>query len=453
MPAAVTRYGADVGLTGKVQALERHRGALLAGTSQGLLRLHPGQAAGELARFERVAGLKDQVWSTAPVEGDLLVASSGGILRLRDDEVREVVDQRAFVLLPSSARPGVVWAGTTEGVLALEKDEAGVWTVGAHLAGVTGDVRFLVESGAQLWIGLNPTGVAAVGLSAGGEAPPVRTYGAESGHGLAVGDTRIFALGESVVFASGDRILRFDSEADRFVPDAALEALAEDVAGNARPVQRLAADQQGDIWLQVGRENGGAVRLEADGWGRRATALGSAAIGAVYAILPSAEIIELLNDLFSAFDAIASELEVEKIKTIGDAYMAVSGLPERSDDHADRVVLMAVRMLGAISDLNQRRDTQLQLRVGVHSGPVVAGVIGRRKFAYDLWGDTVNTASRMESHGVPGAVQISAATHGLLIDDSAFEVEERGLVEVKGRGSMATWLVRGRAAPAAPTAQ
>ncbi len=154
-------------------------------------------------------------------------------------------------------------------------------------------------------------------------------------------------------------------------------------------------------------------------------------------------LVGLLDEIFSAFDHLANALGVEKIKTIGDAYMAVAGLPEVRDDHADAIAGMALGMLDAFRDIVRSRGLALELRIGMHSGPVVAGVIGRHKFSYDLWGDTVNLASRMESHGEPSRIHLSAATRALLGD--RFRVAERGEITVKGGGSMATFFLLGRA--------
>jgi guanylate cyclase len=162
---------------------------------------------------------------------------------------------------------------------------------------------------------------------------------------------------------------------------------------------------------------------------------------ALSARLPAKEVVDLLNEIFTLFDALAEKHGVEKIKTIGDAYMVVGGLPEPCADHASRVAKMALDMNAAVETLARARSIDLAMRIGVHSGEVVAGVIGRKKFSYDLWGDTVNAASRMESHGQPGRVQISSATRELL--GRGFECEPRGAIDVRGKGRMETfWLSR-----------
>jgi adenylate cyclase len=151
------------------------------------------------------------------------------------------------------------------------------------------------------------------------------------------------------------------------------------------------------------------------------------------------EIIGLLNHLFSEFDALAEKHGLEKIKTMGDAYMAVAGAPDYRADHARAAVGMAVEMLAIVDAHRAASGRNLDLRVGLHSGHVVAGVIGRRKFAYDLWGDAVNVASRMESHGVAGRVHVSEAVAQALGDE--FPLEDRGTIEMKGLGPMRTYLV------------
>lgn len=148
------------------------------------------------------------------------------------------------------------------------------------------------------------------------------------------------------------------------------------------------------------------------------------------------DVVRLLDEAFTVFDGLAAEHRLEKIKTIGDAYMAASGLLQRSARHAEDLAEMALAMQREV-----RRLRGLQLRIGIDIGPVVAGVIGRSKFIYDLWGDTVNTASRMESHGIPGAIQVTERAYARLAP--AFEFEDRGVVDVKGKGPMRTYLLVG----------
>ncbi len=150
-------------------------------------------------------------------------------------------------------------------------------------------------------------------------------------------------------------------------------------------------------------------------------------------------LVAVLNDLFTRFDHIAEQHGLEKIKTIGDCYMAAAGLPVVVPDHADRAAHMALDMLDAIQDFNAQSQHPLNLRIGISTGAAVAGVIGKSKFLYDLWGDVVNTASRMESHGVAGRIQMSDAT--CLALTQPFLLENRGLIEVKGKGEMNTWFL------------
>lgn len=151
------------------------------------------------------------------------------------------------------------------------------------------------------------------------------------------------------------------------------------------------------------------------------------------------EVVGILNELFCLIDELLDTYSMEKIKTIGDAYMAVCGVPEPVEDHAGKTVQFARAVQQALDEFNAEKGLSLQLRYGVNSGPVVAGVIGTRKFIYDLWGDTVNTASRMESYGIPGRIQITSATRELL--DHSYSWESRGTIEIKGKGSMETFLV------------
>jgi adenylate cyclase len=157
--------------------------------------------------------------------------------------------------------------------------------------------------------------------------------------------------------------------------------------------------------------------------------------------LPPAEVVGYLDHLFSHFDELAERYELEKIKTIGDCYMVAAGVPTPRPDHARALALMALDMLEAIRTADAIAHLGLELRVGINSGPVVAGVIGRKRFLYDLWGDAVNTASRMESYGAPGRVQITRPTYELLADE--FECEPRGRITVKGKGEVETWYLMG----------
>jgi adenylate cyclase len=157
----------------------------------------------------------------------------------------------------------------------------------------------------------------------------------------------------------------------------------------------------------------------------------------------SAEVlVDVLNDIFTRFDSIADNRGLEKIKTIGDAYMAVAGLPVPVEDHAIRAAHMALDMIEAMDRFNEHSGHKLKVRIGIETGAVVAGVIGKRKFLYDLWGDTVNTASRMESHGVSGRIQITDFTRQRLSDPFMFE--KRGAIDVKGKGEMHTWFLNSR---------
>jgi adenylate cyclase len=158
--------------------------------------------------------------------------------------------------------------------------------------------------------------------------------------------------------------------------------------------------------------------------------------------MPPADVVGILDHLFSHFDTLAERYGLEKIKTIGDCYMVAAGVPTPRRDHAQALALMAIDMVEAMKSSDDVGHLGLELRVGINSGPVVAGVIGRKRFLYDLWGDAVNTASRMESHGTPGRIQITRATYELVCDE--FECEPRGTITIKGKGEMEVWYLVGR---------
>ncbi len=152
------------------------------------------------------------------------------------------------------------------------------------------------------------------------------------------------------------------------------------------------------------------------------------------------QLVTLLNDLFSRFDRLAERHGVEKIKTIGDGYMVAAGVPTSRPDHAEAIAKLALDMRDAFLDFRREHGLDVGFRIGAHSGSVVAGVIGARKFAYDLWGDTVNVASRMESQGLPDEIQISAETRALL--PTAYKVEKRGAIEIEGHNAEMTYLLK-----------
>jgi adenylate cyclase len=156
------------------------------------------------------------------------------------------------------------------------------------------------------------------------------------------------------------------------------------------------------------------------------------------ATLTPQQLVQRLDNLFSAFDEACKRRGIEKIKTIGDAYMAVSGIPDYVDNHAHRAVLFALDMLTIVNQMENSTKT-LSIRVGIHSGPLVAGVIGKHKFAYDTWGDTVNTASRMESHASTGTIQVSESVYRQT--KAFFPYITRGEIEIKGKGLMTTWML------------
>jgi adenylate cyclase len=157
--------------------------------------------------------------------------------------------------------------------------------------------------------------------------------------------------------------------------------------------------------------------------------------------LDAKQLVALLNRIFSRFDLLAERHGVEKIRTIGDNFMCVAGVPRRRADHAQAMARLALDMCTSVDELRAAGEERIDFRIGMNSGPCVGGVIGLRKFVFDIWGDPVNTASRMESHGVPGRIHLTDATYELLRDE--FECEPRGTIEVRGKGPMRTWFLVG----------
>jgi class 3 adenylate cyclase len=156
-------------------------------------------------------------------------------------------------------------------------------------------------------------------------------------------------------------------------------------------------------------------------------------------------LVEMLNHIFAAFDDLAERLHLEKIKTIGDCYMVAAGVPDARADHTEAIARMALGMREELERVNRLTGQSLRIRIGIHSGPVVAGVIGKRKFIYDMWGDTVNTASRMESSGVPQEIQVTRRVYDQLV--GKFDLEARGTIAVKGKGEMETYLLKAEKTP------
>jgi class 3 adenylate cyclase len=162
----------------------------------------------------------------------------------------------------------------------------------------------------------------------------------------------------------------------------------------------------------------------------------------LFANLEPAEAVDWLNEVFSMFDRLVANYKLEKIRTIGDNYMVAAGAPIPRKDHAQAMAGFALDMIDSLQEIPPRQGKRMVFRVGIHTGPLVAGVIGESKYQYDLWGDSVNTASRMESHGEAGKVHISCATYELIKDE--FECTSRGKIPIKGKDAMETWFLVAR---------
>lgn len=160
------------------------------------------------------------------------------------------------------------------------------------------------------------------------------------------------------------------------------------------------------------------------------------------ASISASELVNVLNEIFSEFDYFVEQYDLEKIKTIGDSYMVVGGLPLPTNDHAEAIAEMALQMQESIKKFKRDDGSQFSLRIGIHTGQAIAGVIGTKKFIYDLWGDTVNVASRMESQGVAGCIHVTEATYQLLKDKYQFNSQRE--IDIKGKGKMVTYLLTGK---------
>jgi guanylate cyclase len=310
---------------------------------------------------------------------------------------------------------------------------------------------FVASSGVVLWSSISPLGAlmfvgterarpwfyAFVGelVVAAILDPHLHSKAAVLGHGVVI---TLFALNFWGVSLTGFLMMRYFVRG-REAAIAALDAEHRALVLEQAKSERLLLNVLPDVIAARLKEADGVI---ADGYDDVSVLFADiAGFTPLAARLSPEELVRMLDELFSAFDGIASNHGLEKIKTIGDAYMVAGGLPVPRPDHADAIAEMALEMTDAVARIS---DGSLSVRIGVDTGPVVAGVIGRTKFIYDLWGDTVNTASRMESHGIPGAVQVTGRTKERL--EERYELASRGIIDVKGKGPMETFLLTGRRA-------
>lgn len=307
---------------------------------------------------------------------------------------------------PSSAYLGQLWSlfMVTYGVMFYPRREA--WLI---CAGCVGAAALLF-------------------LGAGWAPPPLQLQGRWA-DGLATWNVIAFAVMASLVLD----VARQEREADR-AQVAAMKQRADDLLRNILPA-RLADDLVRTGATKPARhEEASVMFIDIVGFTQASAAI------------PAARVVQELNELFGTFDDLCTEEGVEKIKTIGDAYMAAAGVPDPAPDHAARCVRAALRILAFVDERNARVAIKCRLRVGIHSGPVVSGVVGKRKYAFDIWGDTVNVAARMESAGEPGRINVSAYTFDLLA--GAFDGEYRGPIEIKGKGAQDMYFIRSGIDPA-----
>jgi guanylate cyclase len=305
----------------------------------------------------------------------------------------------------------------------LDSGGVGLWGILAPLAAlVFNDVRSAIRWYVAYLVVFLGSGIAGEVIGPSWALPPESFTSTMLALNIAVGGTIVFTL--LAVFAGQRR--------DALAALRQEQAKSENLLLNILP--RSIADRLKAQTRPIADHFGAASVLFADvvdftPWSKR---------------LPPAAVVGYLDRLFSHFDELAERYELEKIKTIGDCYMVAAGVPTPRPDHAHAVALMALDMLDAMRSEDQVGRLGLDLRIGVNSGPVVAGVIGRKRFLYDLWGDAVNTASRMESHGTSGRIQITRATKELLEDE--FVCEPRGTIPVKGKGEIEAWYLVGRRA-------
>lgn len=303
----------------------------------------------------------------------------------------------------------------------LDSGAVGLWGILAPLGAlVFGDVRAAVRWYVAFVVIFLGSGIAGEVLGGVTPAPPRWFTTTMLALNVVVGGTIVFTL--LALFAAQRRdaliALRIEqAKAENLLLNILPHSIAEQLKAQTHPI----ADQFTSASILF------ADVVDFTPWAER---------------LAPAEVVSTLDRLFSHFDTLAERHGLEKIKTIGDCYMAAAGVPTSRPDHARALALMALDMVDAMRSNDDVSHLGLELRVGINSGPVVAGVIGRKRFLYDLWGDAVNTASRMESHGTTGRIQITRATYELLGDE--FECEPRGTITVKGKGEMEAWYLVGR---------
>jgi adenylate cyclase len=308
----------------------------------------------------------------------------------------------------------------------------GLWGILAPLAAlVFSDVRSAVRWSVAYLIVFLGSGIAGEVIGPIWEPVPGWFTSTMLAMNIAVGGTIVFTLLAVFARQRGDALAALRVEQAK-AENLLLNILPSSIADRLKAENQPIADQIGSASILF------ADLVDFTPWSER---------------LPPSEVVGYLNHFFSHFDDLAEQHGLEKIKTIGDCYMVAAGVPTPRPDHARALALMALDMLEAMRTVDEVGHLGLELRIGINSGPVVAGVIGRKRFLYDLWGDAVNTASRMESHGTPGRIQITRATYELLADE--FECEPRGPIAVKGKGEIEAWYLirpKGDRPPAAKDA-